>query len=53
MRAPEHDWSSHCADSFGPMAIAYEEPSRTKAFNRDEAPSEFACALARKEPEEH
>jgi phage terminase large subunit len=23
---PEKDWSSHCADSFGYMAIAYEEP---------------------------
>jgi phage terminase large subunit len=23
---PSHDWSSHCADSFGLMAIAYEEP---------------------------
>jgi phage terminase large subunit len=24
---PEHDWSSHAADSFGLMAVAYEEPS--------------------------
>ena len=31
---PEHDWSSHCADAFGLMAIAYEEPSRTRAFQR-------------------
>jgi phage terminase large subunit len=23
---PEHDWSSHGADAFGLMAIAYEEP---------------------------
>jgi phage terminase large subunit len=23
---PEHDWSSHAADAFGLMAIAYEEP---------------------------
>jgi phage terminase large subunit len=23
---PEHDWSSHAADAFGYMAIAYEEP---------------------------
>jgi phage terminase large subunit len=23
---PEHDWSSHCADAFGMMCIAYEEP---------------------------
>ncbi len=24
---PEHDWSSHAADSFGAMALDYEEPS--------------------------
>jgi phage terminase large subunit len=31
---PEHDWSSHGADAFGLMAVMYEEPSRTRAFNR-------------------
>jgi phage terminase large subunit len=31
---PEHDWSSHGADAFGLMAIAYEEPGRRRAFNR-------------------
>jgi phage terminase large subunit len=31
---PEHDWSSHAADAFGLMAIAYEEPSRLAAFNQ-------------------
>jgi phage terminase large subunit len=31
---PEHDWSSHCADAFGLMAVCYEEPSRGKAFSR-------------------
>lgn len=31
---PEHDWSSHCADAFGLMAICYEEPSRKQAFSR-------------------
>lgn len=25
---PDHDWSSHAADAFGLMAIAYENPSR-------------------------
>jgi phage terminase large subunit len=25
---PEHDWASHGADSFGLMAVAYEEPSK-------------------------
>jgi phage terminase large subunit len=23
---PDHDWSSHCADCFGYLAISYEEP---------------------------
>lgn len=32
---PEHDWSSHGADAFGLMAVAYEEPARGKAFNRE------------------
>jgi hypothetical protein len=32
---PEHDWSSHCADAFGLMAIAYEEPSRWASFTRE------------------
>ncbi len=31
---PEHDWSSHGSDSFGLMAISYEEPSRLARFNR-------------------
>ncbi len=31
---PEHDWSSHAADGFGEMAVAYEEPSRGRAFRR-------------------
>ncbi len=31
---PEHDWSSNGADAFGLMAIVYEEPSKTRAFNR-------------------
>jgi phage terminase large subunit len=32
---PEHDWSSHAADAFGLMAICYEEPAYSSAFNRD------------------
>ena len=32
---PEHDWSSHCADAFGLMAIAHEDPSRLAAFSRE------------------
>ena len=31
---PEHAWSSHAADAFGLMAIAYEEPSTMARFNR-------------------
>lgn len=31
---PDHDWSSHCADAFGLMAISYEMPSKHKQFNR-------------------
>ncbi|WP_245311303.1 phage terminase large subunit [Bradyrhizobium pachyrhizi] len=31
---PEHDWSSHSADAFGLMAVAYEEPGRSADFNR-------------------
>jgi phage terminase large subunit len=23
---PDHDWSSHCADAFGLLAVSYEEP---------------------------
>jgi phage terminase large subunit len=38
---PDHDWSSHAADTFGYMAIGYEEPP-TKGFKasryRDERP---------------
>lgn len=28
---PDHDWSSHAADAFGLMAVAYEDPSRANA----------------------
>jgi hypothetical protein len=31
---PEHDWSSHAADSFGLMAVSYEEPGVARNFNR-------------------
>jgi phage terminase large subunit len=33
---PDHDWSSHAADAFGMMCIAYEEP--IKAVDRYRAP---------------
>lgn len=32
---PEHDWSSHSADAFGLMCVAYEEPkAKQKQVNR-------------------
>ena len=31
---PDHDWSSHCADAFGLMAVHYEEPSKVRRFGR-------------------
>lgn len=30
---PDHDWSSHGADGFGLMCVAYEEPGRLGDFN--------------------
>jgi phage terminase large subunit len=32
---PQHDWSSHAADSFGLMACCYEEPGRKAGFGRE------------------
>jgi phage terminase large subunit len=34
---PEHDWSSHGADAFGLMCVAYEPPSELKLPKRDMA----------------
>jgi phage terminase large subunit len=31
---PEHDWSSHAADSLGLMAVCYQAPSGNANFNR-------------------
>jgi phage terminase large subunit len=31
---PDHDWSSHAADAFGLMCVAYQEPSRMRDFGR-------------------
>ena len=31
---PEHDWSSHAADSLGLMAVCYEPPANSARFNR-------------------
>jgi Phage terminase large subunit. len=35
---PEHDWSSNCCDSFGYMAISYEEPPVKSAAIRRPSP---------------
>ena len=35
---PEHDWSSHGADSFGLMCVAYEEP---QAWDEDEEDPDY------------
>lgn len=34
---PEHDWSSHGADAFGLMCVAYEDPSRIRKIERKRA----------------
>jgi phage terminase large subunit len=34
---PDHDWSSHGADSFGLMCVDYEEPLEPKKRNRPKA----------------
>jgi phage terminase large subunit len=31
---PEHDWSSHAADAFGLMCVAYRDPAELAAFYR-------------------
>jgi phage terminase large subunit len=33
---PEHDWSSHAADAFGLMAVAWRDPRELSAFHRRE-----------------
>jgi phage terminase large subunit len=38
---PEHDWSSHGADAFGLMCVAYEEPKNKK---REDGVSRFRGA---------
>lgn len=31
---PEHDWSSHAADAFGLMCVAYEEPQKHSGWDQ-------------------
>jgi phage terminase large subunit len=35
---PNHDWSSHAADAFGLMCVAYEEPSTQRPSNNSNEP---------------
>jgi phage terminase large subunit len=32
---PEHDWSSHAADAFGLMCVAYEAPKAARPQRRE------------------
>ncbi len=41
---PEHDWSSHGADAFGLMCVAYEDPARSAGFGRAIAYPEMGYA---------
>jgi phage terminase large subunit len=34
---PEHDWSSHAADAFGLMCVAYEAPRPERRVQRNAA----------------
>jgi phage terminase large subunit len=34
---PDHDWSSHCADAFGYMALDYEPPRKYEEINYSNA----------------
>lgn len=36
---PEHDWSSHAADSFGLMCVAYEEPRAKRSYETKKRPT--------------
>ena len=36
---PNHDWSSHAADAFGLMCVAYEEPIVKREASRPRAPA--------------
>jgi len=40
---PEHDWSSHGADAFGMMCMAYEQPSTKPAYQRKRRGSAWAA----------
>lgn len=40
---PDHDWSSHAADAFGMMAVAYREPRINKPPQRRPPPNWRAC----------
>jgi phage terminase large subunit len=41
---PDHDWSSHGADAFGLMCVAYEEPELKKAATKPARPKNWQAA---------
>lgn len=41
---PEHDWSSHTADAFGLMCVAYEEPRQKREERRASRPKHWMGA---------
>ena len=40
---PDHDWSSHGADAFGLMCVAYEEPRQNKKRKVESAINHLGC----------
>jgi phage terminase large subunit len=48
---PKHDWSSHAADAFGLMCVAYEEPTVQRRRMRCLAADEFPYRNARCGPD--
>jgi len=36
---PSHNWASHCADSFGLCAVAYEQPERSDPWEEEDRAS--------------
>lgn len=40
---PDHDWSSHGADAFGLMCVAYEEPRQKRKAKVESAINQLGC----------
>jgi len=48
---PEHDWSSHAADAFGLMCLAYEEPERARGRRTGRAGREWVDGVTSGSPQ--